>query len=72
MDTIIASPEWVESVSRLEFPNQTNIRMQWLMSRNNEGLLSETERQELGSLVEMSESISIVRAEALRLLGRQP
>ena len=42
------------------------------MSRNNEGLLTETERQELDSLVEMSESISIVRAEALRLLGRQP
>lgn len=72
MTTIIASPEWVESVSRLEFPRQTNVRMQWLMSRNNEGLLTEAERQELESLVEMSETISIVRAEALRLLGRQP
>lgn len=72
MNTIPASYEWVESVSRLGFPTQTKARMQWLMDRNNEGLLTESEREEFESLVEMSESISLVRAEALRLLGRKP
>jgi hypothetical protein len=42
------------------------------MDRNNEGLLSSSEREELESLVEWSESVSLLRAEALRLLGRHP
>ena len=42
------------------------------MDRNNEGRLSSDERDELESLVELSESMSLVRAEALRLLGRSP
>jgi len=42
------------------------------MDRNNDGSLTENEREELESLVEMSESLSLVRAEALRLLGRKP
>ena len=42
------------------------------MDRNNEGLLTESERDELESLIEMSELIALVRAEALRLLGREP
>ncbi len=72
MSTISASPEWVESVSQLRLPERTDRRMQELMDRNNEGMLAETEREELESLVEMSESLSLVRAEALRLLGRHP
>ncbi|MDA0921390.1 MAG: hypothetical protein O2983_12920 [Planctomycetota bacterium] len=72
MSTISASPEWVESVSQLRLPERTDRRMQELMDRNNEGQLSETERDELESLVEMSESLSLIRAEALRLLGRRP
>ena len=72
MNTIPAPPEWVESVGRLQFPARTERRMQSLMDRNNEGQLSENEREELESLVEMSESLSLIRAEALRLLGRQP
>jgi hypothetical protein len=72
MSTISASPEWVESVSQLRLPERTDRRMQELMDRNNEGMLTETECAELESLVEMSESLSLVRAEALRLLGRHP
>ena len=72
MSTIEASPDWVQSVSRLSFPDQTNRRMQKLMDRNNEGKLSETEREELESMVAMSESIALIRAEALRMLGRKP
>lgn len=72
MSTISASPEWVQSVSQLRLPERTDRRLQELMDRNNEGQLSENERDELESLVEMSESLSLVRAEALRLLGRRP
>jgi len=42
------------------------------MNRNNEGLLQESERAELEALVELSEQLSLVRGEALQILGRQP
>ncbi|HEX3718665.1 MAG TPA: hypothetical protein VH595_11915 [Verrucomicrobiae bacterium] len=42
------------------------------MDRNNEGLLQESEIAELEALVELSERISLVRAEALQILGKQP
>lgn len=65
------SPELVESVSRLSFSEGMNRRIQNLITRNSDGQLSKGEREELASLVEMSESIAIVRVEALRLLGRR-
>lgn len=42
------------------------------MDRNNEGLLQESEREELESLVELSEQLSLVRGEALQILGKRP
>jgi hypothetical protein len=42
------------------------------MDRNNEGQLNADELAELEALVEMSEELSLVRAEAIRLLGRKP
>lgn len=42
------------------------------MDRNNEGLLTDTERADLESLVELSERLALVRAEAIHLLGRIP
>lgn len=42
------------------------------MERNNEGLLGDTEREELEALVELSEEMSLVRGEALKVLGRKP
>ena len=42
------------------------------MDRNTEGKLTAQEREELESLVDLSERLSLVRAEALRLLGRTP
>ena len=70
--TIDAPLNWVQSVGDLRLPPKTDRRMQELMGRNNEGLLSEADLQELESLVELSERLSLVRAEALALLGRQP
>lgn len=70
--TIDAPLKWVETVGDLRLPSKANQRLQELMDRNNEGLLTEAERADLESLVELSEWLSLVRAEALHLLGRKP
>lgn len=72
MSTIDAPQEWVETVGNLRLPPRTDQRLQELMDRNNEGLLTEAERADLESLAELSERLSLVRAEALHLLGRKP
>ena len=71
--TVVSAPvDWVERVSELRLPARSDRRLQWLMDRNNEGQLGPGERAELESLVELSESLSLVRAKAFQLLGRQP
>ncbi|MHB8973740.1 MAG: hypothetical protein ACYC3X_15485 [Pirellulaceae bacterium] len=70
--TIDAPLEWVETVGNLRLPPQADQRLQELMDRNKEGLLTESERADLESLVELSERLSLVRAEAIHLLGRRP
>ncbi len=70
--TIIAPIEWVETVGQLALPAKADERLQVLMDRNNEGLLTDTERTDLEALVEMSERLSLVRAEALHLLAQKP
>jgi hypothetical protein len=70
--TIAAPIDWVEAVGNLHFPAKTDRRLQELMDRNNEGLLQESEREELESLVELSEQLSLVRGSALQILGKQP
>jgi hypothetical protein len=72
MAVISAPVDWVELVSELRLPPKTDHRLQELMDRNTEGQLAEDERADLESLVELSETLSLVRAEALRLLGRKP
>ena len=70
---VVSAPiDWVESVSELKLPARADRRLQELMDRNNEGALSEHERAYLEELVELSETLSLVRAEALSLLGRNP
>jgi hypothetical protein len=73
MNLTVAAPiDWVEAVGNLHFPPKADHRLQELMDRNNEGLLQETEREELAALVELSEQLSLVRGEALQILGKQP
>ncbi|MCY2962317.1 MAG: hypothetical protein NT069_01470 [Planctomycetota bacterium] len=72
MSTLAAPMEWVESVGRLRLPARSDHRLQLLMDRNNEGQLLPAEREELESLVELSERIALARAGALLLLGRRP
>jgi hypothetical protein len=70
--TIAAPIEWVEAVGNLHFPSKADRRLQELMDRNNDGLLKNSERKELETLVELSEKLSLVRGEALHILGKQP
>ena len=70
--TVPAPRPWVESVSQLRLPPPADARLQELMDRNTDGDLDAAGRAELASLVEVSQSLSLVRAGALRVLGRRP
>jgi len=73
MTALISAPSsWIESVSNLRLPPRADGRLQELMDRNNEGQLSAAERDEMTAWVELSEQLSLVRADALQLLGRRP
>ena len=64
--------EIIESVAELRLPEQTDRRLQWLMDRNTDGLLTPSEVEELESLAAVSETLSLVRAKALHYLRRSP
>jgi len=70
--TVEAPVDLVESVAHLRLPPKEDARLQELMDANTNGTLTESEREQLESLVEWSESLSLLRARALRLLGEQP
>ena len=70
--TIEAPVDLVESVAHLRLPPIEDARLQELMDANNNGTLTVVELEQLASLVEWSESLSFLRARALRLLGEQP
>jgi hypothetical protein len=73
MNPFITAPTaWVEAVGQLCLPPAADQHMQRLMDRNTDGHLSQAEAAELAALVELSENLSLVRAEALQLLGRKP
>jgi hypothetical protein len=73
VNAVVSAPlHMVEAVAALHFPAVSNRRLQILMDRNTDGLLTPDERDELESLAELSETISLVRADALVLLGRKP
>jgi hypothetical protein len=73
MTAMIEAPrELVEAFADLRFPPKADARLQDLMDRNTEGALSEEEKEVLEALVELSEQLSLMRARALRLLGRSP
>jgi hypothetical protein len=70
MTTIETPLELVTSVADLRFPPKIDAHLQTLMDRSTEGKLSEAEREELEALVELSEMISLLRVQALQVLGR--
>ena len=73
MATVVEAPlNMVEAVAPLRLPPRADRRLQVLMDRNTEGALEPEEREKLEALVELSETIGLVRAQALRVLGRKP
>ena len=70
MTTIVTPFEFVASVADFRFPAKIDAHLQGLMDRNTEGLLSASEREELEALVELSETISLLRMQALRVLEK--
>jgi hypothetical protein len=73
MSAVIEAPRTlVETVAEMRFPAKTDALLQSLMDRNTNGQLTVNEREELEALAELSESIALVRAQALKLLGRSP
>ncbi len=73
MPATIPAPEtWIRSIGDLRLPPETDRHLQELMDRNNDGLLQPAQKQELAALAAWSEEISLLRAEALQLLGRRP
>ena len=73
MSAVLETPvEFVEALAEMRFPPKTDRRMQSLMDRNTNGQLNLGERDELESLVELSETMSLFRGQAYRILGRSP
>ena len=73
MTAVVEAPlKMVEAVAALRLPARADLRLQILMDRNTEGTLRPEEKEELEALVELSKTISLVRAEALHVLGRKP
>ena len=73
MEAVVEAPlELVEMVAKVRFPSKTDGRLQLLMDRNTNGQLTPGEYEELEGLVELSDSLALIRARALRLLGRAP
>ncbi len=70
MDTIATPVALVTSVAEFRFSPKLNATLQALMDRNTEGQLSDSERDELEALVELSETVALWRGEALKVLGR--
>jgi hypothetical protein len=72
ISTIPAPEAWIRSIGELRLPPETDQRLQVLMDRNNDGLLQPTQKQELAALAAWSQEVSLLRAQALQLLGRPP
>ena len=70
--TIPVPASWIQSIGDFRLPPQTDCHLQSLMDRNNEGLLQPSGKDELAALAALSEEISLLRAEALHLLGKRP
>jgi len=64
--------ERLEALANLRFSPKADERLQKLMDANNDGMLTEQEKEELELLVETSESLSLMRTRALNALGRKP
>ncbi len=72
ISTIPAPEAWIRSIGDLRLPPETDRRLQELMDRNTDGLLQLEQKQELAALAAWSQEVSLLRAQALQLLGLRP
>ena len=73
MTAVVSAPlHMLEAVAALRLPPVSDRWLSRLMDRNTNGDLTADERDELESLAELSETISLLRAQALAALGRSP
>ena len=73
MSAMIEAPmDLMEAVAHLRLPPHADRQLQELMNANNNGALTDWERDQLAALVEWSETVSLLRARALHILGEQP
>ncbi len=73
MAAMLGTPrDLVQSYADVRLPSKIDARLQSLMDRNTEDQLNSQEREDLESLVELSETLSLLRARAMQVLGRRP
>ena len=71
MSTVIETPiELLEEIAALRLSATADQRLQELMDRNTNGLLDARELADLESWANWSENLALVRAKAMKLLGR--
>lgn len=63
-NTIEIPTQFLEEMANFEFPTSAQERLKQLMDKNNEGLLTELERAELSSLVELNEKVTLLKSQA--------
>ena len=72
MSAVIEAPvDFMEAVAHLRLPPIEDQHLQELMDANTNGTLTPEEQTQLESLVEWSESLSLLRVQALHLLRKQ-
>ena len=71
MELIPTPRDLLEQAADLQFDPAIDARLQELMERHNFGELSETERNELAGYVALNQRMSIVRGQAMLVLGRK-
>jgi hypothetical protein len=71
MEMVPTPRELLEQMADLRFDPGTEARLEDLMDRNNFGELNEAEREELARYVALNQRMSIIRGQAMLVLGRQ-
>jgi hypothetical protein len=70
MERLVLSPEKAEAIASLSFAREDQERMRELMDRNNQGLLTDSERAEMESFRRVGTLLGILQARARLALDR--
>ena len=62
--TVEIPVQFLVEMAGIEFPASTQEKLDRLMDKNNEGLLSAEEREELKALVDINERVSLIKGRA--------